>query len=222
MPRRVASLSFDNQFFAAIEARTPQKEQEERAPLRPEEKPYEPTSSSLYIGPPDATVHILVTSPIDNTDPIIVKRKLNQKLRDVRIAWCSKQNFTPSQMADVILVFRGKRVFDFTLCRAIGFEVNSSGSLIPGEGIYLPEDVDDEPKVHLEAVTKDILEQRGRERDAASMAPEDGAEEEEEEDKEEEVIRLTLRAKGLKEFKIKVKPVSLHTQAGYVTTNKAH
>ncbi|KAF8536015.1 ubiquitin-2 like Rad60 SUMO-like-domain-containing protein [Trichophaea hybrida] len=141
-------------------------------------------------------VNILVNSPIDNTKPLIIKRRLDQTLREVRQHWCKVQGFSPAQTADIFLVWKGSiRVSDFVSCKGIGVKVNSSGNLdASAEGVM-------KGNIHFEAMTEDILQR---------VLSGEGADGDEEEDKEngidEGALTLMLKTKGKEGCEIKVRP----------------
>lgn len=163
---------------------------------------------------PDPAVKILIQSRIDNTNPLLVYRKLSQDLRDVRHAWCQRQNFDEDFTAQVFLIYRTRRVYDVTTVRSLGLETDPDGN-ITMRGAEGKDGVD---QVALEAVTEGIfakiLSEKAKDEakrlgqwDPDSKA---GAEEETSapEAAAEELIGIVLRAKGKPDFKLKVKPVS--------------
>ena len=166
--------------------------------------------SPPIISPPstDSILQILITSDIPNTAPLIVSRKLGQRLKDVRLAWINRQPL-PSEAKDgIFLTWRGKRLFDVTTCRSLGVTVEPDGRvMIKGDLLG-----DDEGRIHMEAMTLDLLEARRRAK-IEEAAPTDGKEAERQtqgpfEDKVENQVRIILKAKGYDEFKLRVKPVS--------------
>lgn len=160
--------------------------------------------------PLDPQVSILVTSRLENAVPLIVKRRLSQRLKDVRLAWCFHNHFTEDNMLDsIFLTWRGKRLFDVTSCKSLGIAVDYEGRVMAKD----QEDIlaDEERKIHMEAMTEDIYEEYQKAKRRAT--------EQQDEDKEEEQaapqqrppkvqLRLILKAKGCAEFKLMVKPVS--------------
>ncbi|KAF8245324.1 hypothetical protein K440DRAFT_634459 [Wilcoxina mikolae CBS 423.85] len=141
-------------------------------------------------------VNILVNSPIDNTKPLIIKRRLDQTLREVRQHWCKVQGFSPAQTADIFLVWKGSiRVSDFVSCKGIGVKVDSSGNLdVSAEGVM-------KGNIHFEAMTEDILQR------VLSGEGADGDEEEDKEDGSDEgTLTLMLKTKGKEGCEIKVRP----------------
>jgi len=148
-------------------------------------------------------VNILVNSPIDNTKPLVIKRRLDQTLREVRQHWCKVQGFSPAQTAEIFLVWKGSiRVSDFVSCKGIGVKVDSTGNLDAGAGGVM------RGNIHFEAMTEDILQR------ILSGEGADGDEEEErEDDSNEETLTLVLKTKGKEGCVIKVRPVSFLTHA---------
>lgn len=153
----------------------------------------------------DPIVQILITSSIDNTIPLIVSRRLSQRLKDVRLAWEKRQTFDINFTETVFLAWRGKRVFDVTTCRSLGINVDATGR-ISTEGASWEEE---DGQIHMEAMTARILdaykkakrnEATGQKDVAAcggAMAVQDC----------ETQVRIILKAKGLDDFKLQVRPV---------------
>ena len=163
-------------------------------------KPISPAS------PPDPILQILITSSIDNTTPLIVSRKLSQRLKDVRLAWAKRQNFTADFTDTVFLTWRGKRVFDVTTCRSLGINVDAIGRLSIKGGSWEEE----EGQIHMEAMTAKILEAFKKAKSNEVTGEEDGAAQEEAvavQDQEAQV-RIILKAKGYDDLKLQVRPVN--------------
>lgn len=100
----------------------------------------------------DVTVQILITSPIEGTKPLIIHRKMSQSLRDVRLAWCKRQDLSPALQASIYLTWKGRRLFDVTTCRSLG--LNTSETPTGDEDIDKFSQIDGEPlRIHMEAVT---------------------------------------------------------------------
>lgn len=168
--------------------------------------------------PPDPVIELFITSPLAGTDPLIVHRKLSQPTGAIRHAWCQKQGFTKDFSDGVFFIHRLRRVYDVTTCRSLGLEVDEYGN-VTMRGAEGKEGVE---KVHLEAVTEEVFR---RMKEAKDKDPQGrnglGHDEEEEEHvaepaKQESVVRLVLKAKGQKDFRLKVKPVSCVHQAQFI------
>jgi hypothetical protein len=177
------------------------------------------TSSNAHLASmprsaPDPVVQILVSSPIEGTRPLMVRRKLSQRLKDVKFAWCDKQVLDGQPVSEevkslIFLTWRGNKVFDVTTCKALGLTADASGRLIiDGEGF------DEEGRVHLVAWTQELFDefkrQKAAERKRLILNPLEEEEEEEstamETQPEEQIqnFRIILKAKDRTEFKIKV------------------
>ncbi|KAL7275484.1 hypothetical protein RUND412_001570 [Rhizina undulata] len=183
-PTNAAGQDPEDDFFATLATRA-----------RARAAAVSPTDSSG----PDPIVSILVTSPIPNAAPLIVRRRLTQKLKEVRLAYCRRQGFAKEQMEDIFLLWKGIKVYDYNSCAGLGVRVDATGELESWqEGLS-------EGNVHFEAVTTEILARMEREKDKAQ---EEGEMEVEKEGEKEEgkTIRLILRGKGIEDFKIKVRP----------------
>lgn len=154
---------------------------------------------------PDPTLQILITSSIENTTPLIVTRRVSQRLKDVRLAWAKRQNFPVDFSDTVFLTWRGKRVFDVTTCRSLGITVDAMGRISTKGGSWEEE----EGQLHMEAMTAKILEayKKAKRNDATdqenvavqeeAVAVKDG----------EAQVRIIVKAKGLEDFKLQVRPV---------------
>lgn len=162
-------------------------------------QPMSPTSQ------PDPILQILITSSIENTTPLIVTRKVSQRLKDVRQAWAQRQNFSADFSDTVFLTWRGKRVFDVTTCRSLGITVDAMGRISTKGGSWEEE----EGQIHMEAMTAEILEAYKKAKRNEATGQEDVAVQEEAlavKDREPQV-RIILKAKGLDDFKLQVRPV---------------
>lgn len=160
---------------------------------------------------PDPVVSILITSRIANTNPLIVNRKVSQRLKDVRMTWCQRQGFSPDFTAAVFMTWRGKRLFDVTTCRSLGIGVDFNGNIVmKGQKDILGEE---ERQIHMEAMTEEILEEtkRQKQREADGDGPGEVEAQEDQPaapDQKEPQVRIILKAKGYSDFKLIVKPVS--------------
>lgn len=67
----------------------------------------------------DPTCRILITSPIPNTNPLIIERRASQRLQEVRQYWCQRQNFTPEFTRTVFLTWRSHRLYDISTCKSL-------------------------------------------------------------------------------------------------------
>ncbi|MCJ1470106.1 hypothetical protein MMC07_008751 [Pseudocyphellaria aurata] len=170
-------------------------------------------SFSQPIPPPEAVIQILITSQIENTNPLIVNRRVSQRLKDVRLAWCQRQGFALEFIPTVFLTWRGKRLFDVTTCKSLGIAVDHYGNiLLKGQKDVMGEA---DRQIHMEAMTDEILEKQKKAKrrvitdeveenvEAVSAAVTDDSPVEK--DKESQV-RIILKAKGFEDFKIIVKP----------------
>ena len=152
----------------------------------------------------DAVVQILITSEIENTKPLIVHRKVSQSLKVVRIAWCKRQDFTEGMQSSVFLIWKGRRLFDVTTCKSLGINFVDK----PVES-FTHCSFDDEKtiRIHMEAVTEDVLASRRRQRQShVSMSGDQtgsGAPDEKNK-KEDSPVKVILKCPGLVDFKIKV------------------
>lgn len=156
---------------------------------------------------PDPVLQIFITSPIENTRALIVQRKLSQALREVRFAYCEKQQFSPEFAKRTFFVHRGIRVFDNTTCKGLGIHVEPDGSLSDRMGGI---STIEGHRIDVELVTPEIFEAQQKQR-TRLLSPdiEENDEQVEEQGPEKDAepnIRLNLKSKGFDEFKATIKP----------------
>jgi hypothetical protein len=163
---------------------------------------------------PDPVVQVLVSSKMKDTKPLLVYRKLSQNIRDIRLAWCSRQMFDQASTDRVFLIHNMRRVYDMTTCHSLGLETDTEGN-ITMKGAEGKEGVD---QVALEAVTDDMykmmLDEKAKDEAKSLKQWEVGGEDDAEDEAtsaqppQEERVGLVLKAKGKQDFKLQVKWVS--------------
>jgi hypothetical protein len=79
---------------------------------------------------PNPVISIFIRPQIPGTQPLLVTRKWNQRLKEVRTAWCQRQDFVADFADTVILTWRGIRVFDVASCKSLGIELDMNGQPI--------------------------------------------------------------------------------------------
>ncbi|KAJ5818284.1 hypothetical protein N7474_003875 [Penicillium riverlandense] len=156
---------------------------------------------------PEPNVQILISSDIINTKPLLVHRKMSQGLREVRLAWCKRQNFTEDMQSSVYLTWKGRRLFDVTTCKSLGLNMDSS--TIP----EMDDELSSSPaelKIHMKAVS-DTLPTAS----PSASSPDAGTGKKsppgDEADEQAQPIRIVLRSPGMNDFRIKARlktPVS--------------
>lgn len=146
----------------------------------------------------DEVVHILITSEIKNTRTLLVHRRMSQRFRDVRVAWCERQGFDNKMTSSVYLTWNKRRLFDVTTCRSLGAKRPSS--LIYGNSQFEDEaSSENEPlRIHVEAVTDELLQAQA---DASSSSSKPSKSEV----KPEPSFSITLRSRDHEEIWIKVR-----------------
>jgi len=157
--------------------------------------------------PADPVLDILITSTIPNTEPLIVKRKLSQRLKDVKLAWAERQHFSQDFTDSVFLIWRGKRIFDHTTCRSLGYKSSSNGRIMASRDSMM----DDEGRVHMEVMTRDMFEayKKAKVNDVLDTKKDRSQEPVIEEQKQEAQIKIICKAKGFSDFKLIVKLVRI-------------
>ncbi|KFZ04019.1 hypothetical protein V502_10473, partial [Pseudogymnoascus sp. VKM F-4520 (FW-2644)] len=162
---------------------------------------------------PDPTLTILITSPLPHTTPLLIRRRLSQRLKDVRLAWCARQPPHAGAAATVIfLTYRGLRVWDTSTCGSMGVKISRAGGVLDDGGGAEGGDV------HLEAWTNEAFEaykaaEEAKARNAhLDLENEDSgvgsgvaAEVVPAQQVQQEKLRIILRAKDMPEVKLRVK-----------------
>lgn len=160
----------------------------------------------------DPEIYILITSRLKNTKPLIIKRQLSQRLKDVRITWCQHQQFTADMTNTVFLTWRGKRLFDVTSCKSLGIAVDVGGNVtIKGQEDMFGEE---EQRIHMEAMTEVLLEKYkiGKRQRMEEPEVEEQKDARTPQKPQEAQLRIILKAKGFEDFKLIVKSVSASQQ----------
>ncbi|GAB7343991.1 hypothetical protein MBLNU457_1923t1 [Dothideomycetes sp. NU457] len=176
----------------------------------------------------DPVLQILVSSSIPNTSPLLVRRKLSQRLKEVRQVWCERQGFDAEYSSKIFLTYKTRKLYDVTTCRSLGLEVSPDGRVINeeaearrkeaklwGGGNDDKDDPVDDGRVHIVAVTEEDLERQKREKERQNAIsaglepePESAAAPAEPPEEAEKTIRILLKAKGFKDYKLKVRPTT--------------
>lgn len=173
--------------------------------------PFEFTANNSTATDTDGPViQILITSRINNARPLLVKRRLKQRLHEVRDAWCKREGLPTEECASIFLTFRGRRLYDSTTCKSLGIAVDEDGEIIMRSSKSRGADGLCEGKIHMEVCNPEIFEEMKRE--AAQKLKPNVQEEEptpaQEKKVEEKLVKLVLKAKGYEDFKLRAKPVS--------------
>lgn len=170
----------------------------------PKSKPKPPP-----LPPRDPVVKIFISSKIDNTQPLIVNRRISQRLRDVRLAWCHRQNFSQEFTDKVFLTWRGCKLWDVTTCARLGITVDEFDNiLLKGQKDITGEEA---THIHMEAMTEEILEEYKKSHTAPILnKPSPGVDDVLEEDEKVEKpaqFKITLKAKGYKDLTMAIDAV---------------
>ncbi|KAF1355470.1 hypothetical protein BDV97DRAFT_395829 [Delphinella strobiligena] len=175
--------------------------------------------------PPDPAVQLFVTSPIPGTKPLIVTRKMSQRLQEVKDAWCARQIFPPEFLtSSIFFTYRLRKLYNVTTCKSLGVKVDSEGKVIPDEKTWDDDGEtgvggEHEGKIHLEAVTEELWLKlkaaRRSGRNGSSFLNKTSTDQASGENTpmaageatdKEPIIRITFKAKGFKDIKMKTKP----------------
>lgn len=170
----------------------------------------------------EPVLEIFISSRLESTKTLVIKRKLHQRLREVRQAWCDKQQWDGEPMADelkdsIILTWRNKRLFDSMTCASLNLDFSTNGDLdSSGDGFH-------GGKIHMEAWTNDLWEECCKAAEAEEISDDEEAIEEVVPEPSTK-MRLILKAqsKDIKEFKTYVKATTTIQKLvdGFRTTNK--
>jgi hypothetical protein len=156
-------------------------------------------------GEADPVVEILITSKIEGTTPIMVKRKLSQRLREAKFAWCDKQTYHDQTAEEfrksIFLTWKNHKLHETTTCRTLGVKVGDDSKLS-----YNIDGADVDGRIHLLAWTESAYatyQEREAEKERKEQARKDG----EEGQKRPEIpkTRLILKGKGIPDFKLVVR-----------------
>ncbi|KAJ9218926.1 hypothetical protein DTO169C6_8727 [Paecilomyces variotii] len=157
----------------------------------------------------DPIIQILITSNIENTMPLIVRRKMSQRLRDVRLAWCKRQGFDKDMTASVFLTWKGRRLFDVTTCKSLGIGRQNRAS---SQGLWDVSELGDKEEsmqIHVEAVT-DLPVAPSRQQIPSDSTNEPiskvGVVSDDRQESTGGLIRIILKSPGYGELRAKVTP----------------
>lgn len=166
---------------------------------------------------PDPAIQLFISSAIPKSRPIVIVRRMSQRLQEVRIGWCKKMEFTDDFTSKVFLIHRMRRYYDMTTVKSLGLSVELDGR-VTLKGAEGKEGVD---QLHLEAVTQELFDQMKAKQEKEALKrsgqwnpeAEAGAEEEAaaaaKKQEDDGLIKVVLRARNKADFKLKVKPVSI-------------
>jgi hypothetical protein len=172
---------------------------------------------------PNPVLTVFIVPRIPNTKPLLVKRKYNQVLKDVRLAWCKHNNLTPAETATIIFTWRDRRVFDIQSCKSLGIKIDEDG--IP---YILTDDIRAElENVALIATTRNIMEEEKRdEKKRTELIPDEPSEQPSQtatsEPTGEQQYKVVLRSKSYPDQKLILKEVCalpIFTTLLYMYTN---
>ncbi|KAL6235127.1 hypothetical protein BDW75DRAFT_210278 [Aspergillus navahoensis] len=149
----------------------------------------------------DTVVHILITSEIVNTKPLIIQRKMSQSLKGVRLAWCARQNLPKELHSTVFLTWRGRRLFDVTTCRSLNISAYTK-EISRFDEFFSDTDA---CRVNMEAVTEEIYAARYRSSsNVVGVDPASPGSNESEDTEQYAKHEIILKCPGHDDFKIRV------------------
>ncbi|KAF2201366.1 hypothetical protein GQ43DRAFT_480778 [Delitschia confertaspora ATCC 74209] len=112
--------------FAALIAQARAKRKAEEAAKAAEEA-IPDTALSPHNEHKDPIVSLFISSEIPSTKPLLVRIRISKTLGAPRQAWCQKQGFSNEDSRNVFLAWRGERVWDSTSIARLGVSVDSMG-----------------------------------------------------------------------------------------------
>ncbi|RKF82097.1 putative ubiquitin-like protein [Golovinomyces cichoracearum] len=155
----------------------------------------------------DPTIEILITSQLEGTKPLRVKRKLSQRLKEARLTWCDRQTIKTDTsgrpLEDVVfLTWRGKRLFDATTCGSLGMKFNIDENLSQGKN-----GVNYNSNIHLEVWTEDALKERENPlvNQGSEVGENESLEEQSSQKEKETLCKIILKAKNIEPYKLAVR-----------------
>lgn len=160
---------------------------------------------------PNPVIEILVTSNIEGTTALLVKRKWKQNFRDIRKAWLERQVNMPAHIKkeDVYFTWRKKKVFDVASCKSLGVKLDQYGNaVIPNdqgqdratkERIALCATTDAQQKLEKEEEEEARRKRREEEEAKLESAPPEAS--------QGNNIRIILKARDYPDQRLKVNPV---------------
>ncbi|TWU77076.1 hypothetical protein ED733_008058 [Metarhizium rileyi] len=171
----------------------------------------------LNVGPGgEATkdsIEILVTSVVPGTKPCCFKFLFDKQLRIARNTWLTLQHRKGvlkevEKEDDIVLTWRRQRVYTFSTLLTLGIRPHASGR-VRVDGNDVKGLVDGRTRVHMEAWTLDLFhemereEEQRRRREAGELSDEEEAPAAVE---EEVKIRVILKARGMADVNLTVRP----------------
>ena len=164
----------------------------------------------------EAIVQILITTKIPNAKPLLVNRKVSQSLQQVREVWCSRQNFDQDMTAKVIFTWREKRLYDTSTSTHLLNVLKKERARRMGGLAYDDEEDPSEGRIEVEAITKDMYEQRQlqRSREGKAADTDDAIDQDIQHDQSPErsstpkqpEYTVVLKAQGFEQLQLKVRP----------------
>ncbi|KAH9860676.1 hypothetical protein J1614_012008 [Plenodomus biglobosus] len=173
---------------------------------------------------------LFIQPEIPDASPLIVKVRIDSTIEKPRKAWCARQEYSPEMTQRIFFTWKGTRLYDSTTIKRLGIQVDKHGN-VSVEGDANLYDEMNIPKVHVQAWTEELFQQRKKE-DAAQAAAKKIAAEAPPEAEErtptpepEPVVsrvRLVLKVKGKEDFRLTVKPDTTfeHITSAYKTKLK--
>lgn len=170
------------------------------------------------------TIHILVTSSVTNSKVCRMKYVYNRPLRMIRDTWLimQKQQGLLLDMEDkdeIVLTWRRKKVYPSSTLLHLGIRPEGNGRAVvaaaAADGLSTTGLVDNRTQVHMEVWTKaqfeemECQEEVQRKREAGELSDEDdmpGNTASGETPAEEIKLRVILKARGLDDVKLTVRP----------------
>lgn len=173
---------------------------------------------------------LFIQPEIPDAHPLIVKVRIDSTIEKPRKAWCARQEYSPEMTQGIFFTWKGTRLYDSTTIKRLGIQVDKHGNVSVDGDANLYDEVNI-PKVHVQAWTEELFQQRKKEDAAQAAAKKIAAEappevEERTPTPEPEPavsrVRLVLKVKGKEDFRLTVKPDTTfeHITSAYKTKLK--
>jgi hypothetical protein len=161
-----------------------------------------------------AVVQLFISSEIPDAVGMLIKVKIDGIIEKPWNAWCDRQGYSKELKETLLLTWRETQVYPSTTIARLGVSLDANGFIVVEDDpqIY---DENNLPKIHLEVWTKELYDEKKKERATEAAAKRKALEALQEVEEEPEVepvaepqkVRLFLKARGKPDFKICVNQV---------------
>ncbi|KAF1954009.1 hypothetical protein CC80DRAFT_494248 [Byssothecium circinans] len=173
--------------------------------------------STSFTGREDASrapvAQLLLRSELPDTNPLMIKVRLDMTLEKAKKAWCQKQGFTPEKSREIFCTFKMRRIYNSTKVERLGLK-NLGNGCVKMDGDETIYDEENMARPDVQMWTEELFKQYQRQEAEKAAAGRRAAEpppvyrdpSPEPEPEPTVQIHLFLKAKDKKIWKIIVKP----------------